>query len=511
MAGGRKWLLPSLGGVLLGFAYFPGPFLALNLTAFIPLLAWLDACPNASAFQRLKAGLIFGVLTELIMLHWMYSMLSWSPLAVLLYLGMSLAVGMRISVAVVLVGWLRARTGLPWAVVLLIGWIPMEWVQSFGDTRMTGDLLAHSLTSYPFLLQFADIAGPYGIGAAMLLFNAWIYAAIAHRGNPRGRRAAVALLILTATVLLYDSWAWRRPEPAGPSVRVGLLQPNIPLDVKRGSDNVDEQWSILLEQTIIAAKNGAELVVWPETARPLPMHHWLDRPETRSMAEVQNLARQLGVSMLVGLDYFRIQDQDNYELYNAAMVIDAEGRLLEPWMAKHYLVPFVEAVPFRSLLGPLVEGRGGEWDWLAGTFQPGPRNILFDVAGAKLGVLVCYEEFFPDLASGLRNTGANLQVVITNDAWFGRTLFQIYMLNSLRLRAIENRTNYVRAANTGISGFIDTHGRVHNRTEWFVPAVEVRDVTLAGKPTIYNRIGDVVVWVCIAGLLVAIVLIVRRP
>ncbi len=345
----------------------------------------------------------------------------------------------------------------------------------------------------------------------MLLFNAWLYAAIVHRGKTRGRRAIVALAILTGAVLLYDAWAWNRPEPAGPSVRVGLLQPNISLEAKRGNDRIHEQWDTLVEQAVRAEELGAELIVWPETSRPLPMHHWLDRPETRSMAEVEHLSRQLGVSMLVGLDYFRIRAEDDYDLYNAVMAVDAEGRLLDPWTAKHYLVPFVEAVPFRGLLGPLVEGRGGEWDWLAGSFQRGPRNVVFDVAGARLGVLVCYEEFFPDLASGLRNSGANLQVVITNDAWFGRTLFQIYMVNALRLRAIENRTNYVRAANTGISGFIDTHGRVHQRTDWFEPAVEVRDVALAGKPTIYNRIGDVVVWLGLAGLLVAIVLTVRRP
>jgi apolipoprotein N-acyltransferase len=500
---------PALGGLLLGFAYFPGPFLILNLTAFLPLLAWLDARPRATAFERLKAGLLFGVLAELVMLHWMYSMLTWSWLAVLLYLGMSLAVGLRIALAVVLVGWLRSRTGLGWPAVLFVGWVPMEWAQSFGDLRMTGDLLAHSLTSYPFLLQFADLVGPYGVGAAMLLFNAWLYTAIASSGTRRGRGALLALLLLCAAVLAYDGWAWNRQEAPGPNLRVALLQPNIPLEVKRSGAQIPEQWDVLVEQTISAAQQGAELVVWPETARPLPLQHWLERPETRAMAEVQNLARQLGVSLLVGVDYFRIRDQDDYELYNAVMAVDERGRLLEPWSAKIYLVPFVEAVPFRSLLGPLVEGRGGEWDWLAGAFRPGPRNVLFEVAGASLGVLVCYEEFFPDLARGLRNRGAELQVVITNDAWFGRTLFQIYMLNSLRLRAIENRTSYVRAANTGISGFIDRRGRIHRRTELFRPAVEVMDVALTTERTVYNRVGDLVVWLAIAGLLVTLLPILR--
>ena len=53
-------------------------------------------------------------------------------------------------------------------------------------------------------------------------------------------------------------------------------------------------------------------------------------------------------------------------IYNGVFAVDADGRLLDDWGAKIYLVPFVEATPFRSVFGPLVEGRGGEWQWLAG-------------------------------------------------------------------------------------------------------------------------------------------------
>ncbi len=94
------------------------------------------------------------------------------------------------------------------------------------------------------------------------------------------------------------------------------------------------------------------------------------------------------------------------------------------------------------------------------------------------------------LSRDLRNRGAELQAVITNDAWWGRTAFQQYQADALRFRAIENRTSFVRVANTGISGFVDRRGRYHGLTPLFEEAVRVFDLERAGPPTVYDRIGD---------------------
>jgi apolipoprotein N-acyltransferase len=322
------------------------------------------------------------------------------------------------------------------------------------------------------------------------------------RGQAAGRRAAIALAALLVGVLAYDGWAWTRRAPEGDRLRVALIQPNVPLDVKRAHDTYAEQWSTLLDLTLQAAESDPDLIVWPESARPFPLIHDLDEPRSWSMVEVQALAAQIGVPLLVGTEYMRFGAGEEQEIFNAAFAVDGDGRLIDDWGAKVYLVPFVEATPFRSLLGPLVEGRGGEWHWLAGGFSPGPRNAVID--GTKVGVLVCYEQLFPDLARGLRNAGAELQVVITNDAWFGRSLFQPYQANAVRLRAIESRTAFVRVANTGISGFVDPRGRYHHRTGLFEEAVEVWDVPLTTRPTLYDWTGDVVAWLAIAGLGAAI-------
>jgi apolipoprotein N-acyltransferase len=494
------WRLPALSGVLYGTSFLSGPFLALSFTAFLPLLAWLHGRPRASGHARLAAGFAFGLVAYLIGLHFMYAMLSFSWLAALLYVAMSAAEALRFAVTVVLLGWLRQRTGLSWALLLPLCWLPCEWLETWGDLRMTADHLAYSVARYPFLVQFADVVGPYGVGGVLLVANGLLFETVASWRRPAGRRALAGLIALAVVVLAYDAWAWTRPLDSHGRLRVGLVQPNVPIAVKHDDRTLDEQWTTLAELSRQAAREGARLILWPESARPFPVLHRLDRPETFAMPEVQALARSLDAAFVVGVEYARMRGTDDYELFNAALAVDSGGRLLEQWGAKVYLVPFTEGVPFEGLLGPLVKGRGGEWHWLSGGFTPGPQLPLLDIAGTRVGLLVCYEQLFPELARRLRNSGAELQAVITNDAWWGRSYFQSFQANALRLRAIENRTAFVRVANTGISGFVDSRGRYHQRTKLFEQAVEVRDVELSSRRTIYDRTGDLVAWLAVAGL-----------
>jgi apolipoprotein N-acyltransferase len=216
------------------------------------------------------------------------------------------------------------------------------------------------------------------------------------------------------------------------------------------------------------------------------------------MQDVQELARDNDVAILAGAEYARIDGQ-NKSYYNAAFLVDREGNLAETWTAKVYLVPFVEKTPFEPILGWLLRGR----QWLGGGFRPGPEATTLPVAGTEVGVLVCYEELYWDLVRKLRNAGAGFMVIVTNDAWFGRTVFQQYQANTVRMRAIENRMALVRVANTGISGFVDPMGRYTGETALFVPAIEAEDVPITAGRTVYTRYGDWVAWLAIAGLALA--------
>jgi apolipoprotein N-acyltransferase len=451
-----NWRLPVLSGTLLAAAYIL-PLLVPNFIAFIPLLYWLERRGGAGPYDRIKAGILFGLVTYLIGLSFMpvaMTRISW--LAIPLYLGFALALALRVAISVSLLGWLRRTTGLSWGLLLPICWLPFEWIQTFGDLRMTGEHIANSLACHPFVVQFADLLGPYGVGAFMLAVNGLLYDCMIHWGKPIGRKSGVALALLLAAVLGYDGWRWFMPPPPESPLRIAIIQPNIPLAVKMDPATAVEQWRTL-----------------------------------------EKLSRQAS--------YAKVRGSRDFDLYNAAVAVDSAGELNPVWTAKVYLVPFVEATPFRRLLGPLVEDREGEWRWLSGGFAQGPRYTLLDVDGTAVGVLVCYEQLFAELARGLRNAGAEFQVVVTNDAWFGRTFFQTYQANVLRLRAIENRSAFVRVANTGISGFVDTLGRYHQLTPLFDSAVEVRSIQRTSGRTVYSRLGDAIIWPVLLGLLCAVV------
>jgi len=504
-----SWVLPAISGLMLVLAYY-SPLLPFNFIAHIPLLYWLDAHREAGSYSRFKAGFVAGFVTYFIGLHFLLALTQFSWLAVLLWIGFAVAMGVRVSLTVALLGWLRRGSGLAWGILLPVCWLSFEWVQTFGDLRMTGDHTALSLARYPFLVQFSDLLGPYGVGAFMLAINGLLYQLFFGRDKSARRRGAVALAVVCLLVLGYDAWAWTRPAPHTRTLRVAIVQPNIPPLMKWDAEKVAEQWQNLVELSTRAAAAGPDLIVWPETARPLTLYHWLDRPQTYSMPDFGELAVRLGVPFLVGVEYARVRNAEDYDLYNAAMAVDEQGELSRSWGAKVYLVPFTEALPFRGVFGPLIEGRGGEWRWVTGGFEPGPAAALIDIAGARIGVLICFEQLFAELASGLRNAGAELQVVLTNDTWFGRTVFQVYQANALRLRAIESRTACVRAANTGISGFVDRRGRFFDATPLYETAVRVRDVSLSNERTIYNRTGDVFVWLILFGLAWAVIVARRK-
>lgn len=490
------WRLPVLSGVLLGLSYVGLPPLLPNFVAFVPILWWLEDNASKPLADRLRGAFLFGVVAYFGILYWMYAMLRFSWLAGILYVGLATIFALFAMTAVTVAARLRRVLRWPWAVSLPAAWIALEWARSFTDVRMTADHLGHTLSPYPFLVQFADLSGPYGVGAFVLAANALAYEWIRRRGE--GRRAAAALGVLAAAVLLYDAWAWLHPPTAVRTVRVGFVQPNVPLDVKHGDDTESDQWRTLSLLTRRAAGQGAEIVLWPETARPWRLRHVVSDPRTLAMGETQALARETGAAIVAGVEYLRVPGPAESSFYNAALLVHPDGRIDPAWSAKIYLVPFVEGIPFEPVLGRFLAGRGGEMRWLAGGFTRGPRIEPLPAEKARVGTLICYEELYCDLARRVRNAGSDFIAILTNDAWFGRTRFQWFQANVVRLRAIENRCAFVRVANTGISGFVDPLGRYRDWTDLDTEAVGVRELPLPEGRSAYGVVGDVAAWIALS-------------
>ena len=134
---------------------------------------------------------------------------------------------------------------------------------------------------------------------------------------------------------------------------------------------------------------------------------------------------------------------------------------------------------------------------VSGTRCTGTRRSILELpGGARLGTLICYESIFGELARTDRRRGADLLVNLTNDAWFGRdtwwgrtTALWQHPAHAV-IRAIETRTGLVRAANTGLSMFVDPLGRTFGETPFSQPAVRLAIVHTTDSRSLYVRWGD---------------------
>jgi apolipoprotein N-acyltransferase len=186
--------------------------------------------------------------------------------------------------------------------------------------------------------------------------------------------------------------------------------------------------------------------------------------------------------------------------YNAALLVTAEGPVLPPYF-KQRLVPFGEYVPAGGLLRlikPISRA-------VPGGFTPGKDAGLVRFHGLVLGGAICYEVVYPWIPRAAARAGANALFTLTNDAWYGELGARRQHFQAATLRAVETGLPLVRAAITGISGWVDGRGRIRARigpdeTGRFL--AEIPAVSPASTPA--TRLGDLPAWVCLAGLLAAI-------
>ena len=115
-------------------------------------------------------------------------------------------------------------------------------------------------------------------------------------------------------------------------------------------------------------------------------------------------------------------------------------------------------------------------------------------------------------------------VNLTNDAWYGFSSAPHQFLRMVAMRAVENGRPIARAANTGISAFIDPLGRVHDATPLGLvksdddqvsaslrqaPEWRLRSLPVLSERTLYAAIGDSVAYAaalfCLLGFLWGVV------
>ncbi len=492
------WLLIGGAGVLLAVAYPPFHFFFPSFTCLIPVI-WLiqrGASDSRPLRRHLVQGFWFGLFSSGLVLYWMiYALWQLTRLSALGYLATILVLAAYASVMFALAGWIQRRNRVSPIVVFPVLWTSVEWLVGHqGDIHFPWLGLGTSLTGFPTVIQVADVVGARGVTFLLAVANTAL--ALAWLERRHARRATVLLGAVAAGLLAAVSYGLVREATVAmrPLGNVTVLQPNVPFRKKHDRTLHDSIVRSTVEFSAVAAeRTDPQLVVWPESALP----DYLFRHEEWEQLVADQVV-QTGIPLVTGgLHVVWGEEEDEYDYYNSAFLFAANGdRGPHPVYHKRYLVPLVERVPF-------VNPRWFDWRWLGG-FSRGEVGDLYEVEMGQFGIMICYESAFENVSRNYRRRGADFLVNVTNDDWFGTTTAPFQHTAHLVLRAIENRISIVRAANSGISEFVDPLGRASQRTRLGEKTFVAGTVLTSDVLTIYTRFGD---WVGFLSLCLAATLI----
>lgn len=498
--GREKIFLSVLSGVLLTIGF---PLAGVSACAWFALSFLLVALRDATPRQGLILGLAAGFVHYITLLYWLvYTMhiYGYLPLwlSVIIFIPLVLYLASYIGIfawGVVVLG------GAPWAalVVMTCGWVALEYFRGFMFTGFPWGLLGYTQARNLFVVQAADMFGVYGVSfvlafASGVIAFAWMHVrGLKWRGRTLGRQAAfVPVFLLVLVLCLVFAYGKMRIDEMDKLI---ANAETINAAVIQGNIDQAEKWDMVFRESIIstylrlsgqaAGSMPLDLVVWPETSAPFYFNY--DEDLT---GMVMSGIRNMGPYFIIGSPTVEFSGPDDF-YYNSAYLISPDGEA-SGRVDKVHLVPFGEYVPFRKWLpfiNPLVEQ--------VGEFKTGNMGDTLAWSAGHIGVLICYEVIFPELAASMVKNQAGLLVNITNDAWFGNTGAPWQHFDMAVFRAVENRRALLRSANTGVSGWIDPAGRIRVASGLFVETALTASVPVVQDyQTFYTRHGDIFVLCC---------------
>lgn len=516
------WLaLPT--GLLVTAAFYPfeWPWAAWFSTLGLLYLICQKELPGKRPYLKIWLGLLVGwlVLFQCVRLpHWAG------------YIGWPLLSAYLCSypfLFVVLARYLVWRVKLPFFLVVPITWTGLEYIQAHLFTGISLGMQSHTQVAIPVLAQVADIAGCYTISFCLMGTLAGLSSAFFVLPDPAwwsSRWIGVTTGLLIAVLWIgYGSWRLSNAEQqmTTEDFEIALIQGSIDTKFPSTSDEQKEYFESIrkhYEELSIKSRQigDPQLIIWPESMFPaMDMYSLDDEVNSFERMDLEKFAWNLevvaginsgaieviegdrlvrvrpSIPMLVGANSAAVQD--SAKVYNSALMIGSSGKVTGRY-AKMKLVLFGEFVPL-----------GDVFPWLYNFFpmgaglRAGDSPTALKVEAGRIFYFspnVCFESTYPHLIRrhvtqlSAEGTKPDCLVNVTNDGWFwGSNALDMHLANT-RLRAIENRTSVLIAANTGISGQIDPFGQIIARGgRRKAEVIQVKLIT-SKATSLYHQIGD---------------------
>lgn len=413
----------------------------LGCLAWFGLLPFLTAINNKTWKQKLLLSFLFGFMFFLGLIYWLIHVSLFGLIILCLYLALEFSL------------W---SVFLPnpshWS-CLIFGpalWVAIERLRGGLFGGFFWGMLGYSQFENIALIQIADKLGVWGISFAIVLINFILFQILDQRKQGNKIPIYVYLPILYLVTIYNYGWTILNTKPfVQPNCKLSIIQPNIEQDKKWDPDYLNDNMDQLQQLSLLASKDNPDLIVWPETSVP---GYILDEP--RLYNQVIAIARQANTHLLVGSPR---EDYLSKQYYNSVFLFGSQGNL-KRYHDKLHLVPFGEYIPYKNIFNFLQDSPIAD-------FSAGKKFTVFQIFNQQkqeinFGVLVCFEDTFPELVKKFKQQGAEFLITVTNEAWFKQSTEPLQHTAISVFRAIENRCWFIRSANTGISCFIDPYGRI---------------------------------------------------
>jgi len=417
------------------------------------------------------------------------------------------------SLVQALVFWLASRTRtilkIPLLFPLLAIWMGYEYFHLNWDLAWPWLNLGNALATAPEIIQWYEYTGVRGgtFWIIMINFAALnLFHAYRDKGTTAIASAGVLLMALLLIPALGSYLIFRNVEETGDTVNIALIQPNLdPYTEKFNPENYARHVAEFFRTAEMIVDSETQYLLGPETL----IVEQIDESDPSASIYYRNLLafrkKYPKLTILIGVHSFkklssevippgsRFNQKENfyYEAYNTALYLPPGPASKPQYYHKTKLVPLFERMPFVQylrFLGKYSLELGG----YTGTYSNRPDSLTFVRPDASISIvpIVCYESIFGPYCAGNLPAEKGFISMITNDGWWKNTPGYRHHFNFSPVRAIENRRDFVRVANTGISALINAKGKVMAQTPWWEKTTLKGKIHLRGGQTFFALHGD---------------------
>ena len=479
----------------------------LSWLAFIPFFYVVLSSDKAKLRHAIGRGFLFGFIYHALIYYWF---LWFYPLE---YVNLDNAA----SIGVVCLAWFGISIvhGALWCVpfilchltkkitqnncfvslVAIIGILITQKIPQLGELSFPWVRIALGQYKATALIQSASIFGIDGVDTLILVINALITISLIAKSKKRVAAILSAVIIFSAN--LGFGLVKTNQTHTGDSIKVLTVQASIPTDEKWDTDGDTICYDAYSSLTKENLTDNIDLILWPESAVPKIYS------SKKSLNPYKKLSDECNTPIIAGV--VLKTDKGNT---NNALLIDKDG--LKSTYTKRQMVPFGEYMPYQKLLSKIFPSLT-KLNIIEDDYVSGKSSAIINVAGGKIGTVICFESTYPKLSRQSTLDGAELLIEVTNDSWLEDSPAMYQHLAHGVFRSIENGRYLIRSANSGISAVIDNHGNVVSQLGANEQGVITDNVQFIENQTLYTKTGDIFLpALIILALILFVIIIIKK-